>query len=200
VTRDIQKETIGAWVNKDALDKALAVGLHGAPEIKHDEKIHYLGEFRERVIRLLTKKQVAEPGVYPEILASLKDKRAVQMIISGDIKYQAAEKYRRLADQQDKACTVIKDPGMVGDTGLVVVSDDAVDIEDIAVLDRKTRLGQLGIPAALAEAAGEKVCDKCFKKITEAEQGEVINYRKLTLADRFWGENCAACEEKHVDD
>ncbi|AET68636.1 Protein of unknown function (DUF1694) [Desulfosporosinus orientis DSM 765] len=38
---------------------------------KHDEKILYLGEFRERIIRRLTKKQIAETFIYPEIKEAL---------------------------------------------------------------------------------------------------------------------------------
>ncbi len=196
---DMQREQVGSLVHKDLLDKALEVGMHGAPEIKHDEKMHYLGEFRERVIRLLTKEQVAEPGVYPEIVESLKDQRATKMIICGDINYRLVEKYRRLAARINKTCIVIHDPEMKGNTGLVVVSDDAVDIADIAVPDRKTRLATLGVPEAIAGAAGEKVCDMCYKKITEADPGEAINYSRLTLADCFWGEHCIACKEKHGD-
>ncbi len=197
MANDIQREQIGSWVNKDALEKALEMGMHGVPEIKHDEKMHYLGEFRERIIRLLTKKQVTEPGVYPEILESLKDQRAVRLVINGDINYRSVEKYRNLADKIGKACTVVRDPDMIGNTGLVVVSGDAVDIADIVVPDRKTKLVRLGVQTALANAAGEKVCDKCYRKIIGADPGEAINYRKLTLADRFWGGHCVACEGKH---
>lgn len=196
MTDDLQKAEVKALVNKDALEQALAVGMHGAPVIKRDEKIRYLGEFRERVLRLLTKKQVAGSAVYPEILASLKDSRAAKMIISGKVNYRSAEKYRDLAEQVGKMCTVINDPAMIGDTGLVVVSSDAVDIDDISIPDRRIRLEQLGIPVALISAAGQKVCDECYKKITATEPGEAINYRKLSLGDRFWGENCAACQGK----
>lgn len=65
-----------SWVEKDNLEQALLVGIHGAPEIKHDEKIYFLGEFKERVIRRLSIKQVSETGVYPEIIQALKDSRA----------------------------------------------------------------------------------------------------------------------------
>ncbi|WP_041285259.1 YueI family protein [Desulfoscipio gibsoniae] len=189
----MQREESGSWVNKNALDRVLAEGIHGTPEIKHDEKIHYLGEFRERVIRMLTKEQVEETAVYPEILQSLKDQRAAKVIISGDINYSSSEKYRRLAVKMGKTCTVVHDPALVGNVGLVVVGNNAVDVAVIEVPDRKTRLAQLGVPASLADAAGKKVCEKCYQKITEADPEEVINYRKLTLADRFWGEYCAAC-------
>lgn len=194
---DAHKEAINEWTKHDELFKELSVGLHGVPEIRHAEKMHYLGEFRERIIRLLTKAQVAEPAVYPEIVESLKDRRAAGVIVSGDINDHAVEKYRRLAGKMGKAFTVIHDPALQGNAGLVVVSNDAVDIVDIEVPDRKTRLAGLGVPASLANAAGKKVCDKCYKKITGASPEETVNYNVLTLADRFWGGHCAACARNH---
>ncbi|WP_347490547.1 YueI family protein [Desulfoscipio sp. XC116] len=194
---DMQSEAIKSWVNKDILDRTLSAAIHGAPEIKHGEKMHYLGEFRERVFRLLTKEQVAQPGIYPEIVEALNDRRAAKLIVSGYINDRTVEKYRQLARQMGKSYTVVHDPALVGNAGLVVVADDAVDIMHIDVPDRKARLGRLGIPPALADAAGKKVCEKCYKKIVRADQEEALNYRKLTLTDRFWGEDCAACEDGH---
>ena len=46
---DIQREAISAWLKKDELEKAISIGLHGAPELRRDEKRRYLGEFSERV-------------------------------------------------------------------------------------------------------------------------------------------------------
>lgn len=44
---DVQREAKSVWDNKGELEKTLAVGIHAVPELKHDEKIYYLGEFRE---------------------------------------------------------------------------------------------------------------------------------------------------------
>ena len=196
MTKDIQREQIGVWSSKDELQKSLAAGLHGAPELKRDEKLRYLGEFRERVIRQLTKKQVMEPGIYPEIVEALKDPRTDRLIICGTIEYDVADKYRDLADDLGKKCTVVRDPDMIGDTGLIVVSATAADVEDIDVPDRKQKLSQKGVAEGIINAAGEKLCDKCYAKIIAAEPGEVINYQKLSFSDRFWGGRCAACSKK----
>ncbi len=190
---DVQKEAINTWVNKNELEKALSIGIHRAPEFKHEEKKHYLGEFRERVIRLLTKKQVMEPAIYPEIAEALKDRRAVKMIINGDIDYRFVKKYVKLAQKMGKTSTVIHDPGFKGETGLIVAGDGAVDVQNIDVPDRETRLKKLGVSPALIHSAGKKVCERCYKKIIHADPGEAINYQLLTLADRFWGERCSAC-------
>lgn len=194
--QDIQTEAIGTWMNKSGLEKALSTGLHGNPELKRDEKIHYLGEFKERVIRMLTKKQVAESIIYPEIIEALKDERASKMIINGDIDAYLIEKYEKLARELDKHCTVIHDTKLKGEVGLVVVGRDAVDVEEINVMDREIRLSKLGLSKALINAAGKKVCSHCFNKIINADPGEAINYLELTWSDRLMGEHCEGCKSK----
>ncbi|WP_207545120.1 YueI family protein [Desulfoscipio geothermicus] len=194
--QDIQAEAIGTWMNKNELEKALAIGIYGPPELKHDEKVHYLGEFKERVIRLLTRKQVAEPAIYPEIIEALKDKRAARLVINGDIADCFIEKYEELARKLGKPYTVVHDPELKGEAGLAVVSNDAVDVEEFNVPDREIRLSKLGLSKALINAAGKKVCSHCLEKIIRADPGEVINYHKLTMSDRFWGEHCRACASK----
>ncbi|MBC2728463.1 YueI family protein [Desulfosporosinus sp.] len=111
----------------------IAVGVHGVPELKHDEKMNYLGEFRERIIRRLTKKQVAEKSIFPEIKEALNHKKSSRMLISGTLSPQFTDKYIKLARKMKKSYTMIHDPELAGETGLVVVSNDAVDIEDIDV-------------------------------------------------------------------
>ncbi|MFA7468873.1 MAG: YueI family protein [Desulfotomaculaceae bacterium] len=194
--QDIQTEAIGTWMNKNELEKNLSIGMYGPPELKHDEKTHYLGEFKERVIRLLTRKQVAEPAVYPEIVEALKDKRAVRLVISGDIVDSFVEKYEALARGLGKSYTVVHDPELKGETGLAVVSRDAVDVEKINVPDRELRLSKLGLSKTLINAAGKKVCPHCLEEIIHADPGETINYQKLTWSDRFWGEHCLGCVHK----
>lgn len=120
-------------VNTDQSIQRIAVGMHGTPELKHDEKMNYLGEFRERIIRRLTKKQVAETFVYPQIKEALNHKKSSRMLINGTLSPQFTNKYIKLARNIKKSYTLIHDPELIGETGLVVVSNDAVDIEDIDV-------------------------------------------------------------------
>lgn len=191
---DIQREAISAWLSKGELEKALSIGMHGAPELRRDEKRHYLGEFRERVVKLLSKIQVVEPGVYPEIVKALEDKRAAKLIINGEIDFHLSKKYQKLAEDMGKSVTISSDPEFKGDSGLVVVSDDAVDVKDISVQDRATRLKHLDVPLEVIESAGKKVCERCLEKVLKAAPDEKINYRKLTPGEHFWGERCSACK------
>ncbi|HBW39001.1 MAG: hypothetical protein VR66_19485 [Peptococcaceae bacterium BRH_c23] len=112
--------------------------MSGSPELKRDEKSNYLGEFRERIIRILSKKQVAQSFIYPEIIEALNHKQSSRMLINGELRDQLTDKYIALARQIAKPYTVINDPGLKGETGLVVVSDQAVDIDDIEVKTRES--------------------------------------------------------------
>lgn len=184
------REIISKIVEKDKVEQALLVGLHGAPELNYDEKMQYLGEFKERILRILTKAQVGEKGIYPEILQALKDERADKMLINGSIDYSIMEKYKVLATQYNKISTVRNDPKFQGDTGLIVISNEAVDVKDITVEDRSSRLHRLGVSPELIAAAGQKVCKECIDQIAKADENELINYRQLTWFDRLSGDRC----------
>ncbi|MHB8074410.1 YueI family protein [Desulfosporosinus fructosivorans] len=130
---DNQRDEIGTLSKKSRLEQALSIGFNRVPELKKEEKMQYLGEFRERVIRKLTKKQVSNASVFPEIKEALKDKRTLRMLINGDLSYKFTDKYIKLAKEVGKPFTTIHDSQLKGDTGLVVISDRALDIENIDI-------------------------------------------------------------------
>lgn len=131
-------DVLHTLVNKDTTLQRLAAGIHGLPELKRDEKKIYLGEFRERIIRRLTKKQVAQKFIYPEIKEALNHKQSSRMLINGTLGAQFTDKYIKLARQIKKSYTLIHDPELTGETGLVVISNEAVDIDDIEVKNRES--------------------------------------------------------------
>jgi len=130
---ELNADVLNTTLDEETPIQRIAVGMHGVPDLKHNEKINYLGEFRERIIRRLTKKQVAEKFIYPEIKEALNHKKSSRMLINGTLSPQFTNKYIKLARQIKKSYTMIHDPELTGVTGLVVVSNDAVDIEDIDV-------------------------------------------------------------------
>jgi len=130
---DWEKERLKNFAAKSEMERTIAVGLHGAPELKYEEKKQHLGEFRERILKLLTKAQVMENKIYPEIVEALQDQRATKMLINGDIAYQFRSKYQKIASELGKSYTVVHDPELKGDAGLVVAADQAVDEENIYI-------------------------------------------------------------------
>lgn len=130
---NIQQEAILNFGRKDELSKMLSVGYLGAPEYKIDEKRNYIGEFRERVLLALTKEKVGKKEFCPMIEEALKDKRAKKLLINGNLILDKGNDYRILADKYKIPHTEIYDKHLTGDIALIVVSDDAVDVENIYV-------------------------------------------------------------------
>jgi len=114
---------------KSELEQTIIQGWYGEAEIKKDEKRYYLGELKERIIRLLSKEQVKEDIIYPEIVSALQDKRASKMLINGELEYKEIEKYRQLAREKGKQATVVHNPEFKGNVGLLVASEQAIDGE-----------------------------------------------------------------------
>jgi len=115
------------------VEQRLITGIHGAPELRRDEKLQYLGEFRERVLKVLSKEQMKNPQPYPEIETALKDPRSSRLLLNGDLDYDFRAKYLKLAHKYAKPYTVINDPELKGDTGLAVISDHAVVADNVKV-------------------------------------------------------------------
>lgn len=115
------------------LEQRLIYGIHGTPELKRSEKLQYLGEFRERIFKVLTKDQVDDSLPYPEIEEALKDPRSSRLLLNGDLDYDYRAKYIKIARKYNKPYTVINDPDLKGETGLAVIADHAVDMEKIEV-------------------------------------------------------------------
>lgn len=132
---DLNKEILKNLANKSELERTISVGIQGPPEIKPDEKRHYLGEFRERILRSLTTAQVMRNSHMAEVKEALKDKRSTKMLIRGDIDHRFRDKYQRLASETGKPYTIVHDPDLKGNIGLIIASDNAVDVEDIEVKD-----------------------------------------------------------------
>lgn len=177
---------------RNELEQALLIGIHGEPEVKHDERIYFLGEFKERIIKRLSISQVNEPIIYSEIRQALQDDKAVKLILNGNISSAVTGKYRELAAEMNKLCTVRSDSEFKGDTGLLVVSNEAVSAGDISVEERTVRLKRLGMPLLLIQSAGKKVCDQCLHTISNIDKSELINYEELTWMDRLSGDTCPA--------
>lgn len=114
------------------LDLILKVALNGA-EIKQDERKLFLGELRERVLRVLDISQVKAEVTYPEILQAIKDPKASNLLIHHCISVKQAAKYEKPAKQKGLEVTYVCDSAFKGSLGLVVSSDDAVDVKNIIV-------------------------------------------------------------------
>ncbi len=132
---DVYKEAIKNLANKTELEKTISVGLQGPPQLKLEEKRHHLGEFRERILLSISKGQVMKKNIYPEVKTALEDKRSRKMLIHGGIDHRFRAKYQKLASKMNIPYTIVHDPDLEGSIGLIIASDQAIDVENIQVTD-----------------------------------------------------------------
>jgi uncharacterized protein YueI len=115
---------------KSELEKTIAAGIHGAPELRPDEKRRYLGFFRERVIEAVTFDQLRTKAGLKVMMEALKDPRAVELLIRQEARGTAmpliVEARRRGVD-----FTIVSDPNFVGEVAAALVAADAVDIAEL---------------------------------------------------------------------
>ncbi|MEJ6951269.1 YueI family protein [Natronospora cellulosivora (SeqCode)] len=172
------------------LEKKLLEGVHGKKELKKAEKNLYLGEFKERVIRYLTYAQVMEQGTYPDILEAIKKPEARKLIIDREIDLQAANDYIKLASANNLQFKRVDSPDFKGDVALVVVSDQAVEVDERKVLSRAERLQAKGISDIIIENPGASLCSDCWRELAGKADEELINYKKIGFLDKILGVKC----------
>ncbi|MGM0471950.1 MAG: YueI family protein [Bacillota bacterium] len=188
---EIRQEAIKEQQSKSKLEQTVAAGMHGDFEFKKGEKQRFLGEFRERVIKVLTFDQISEPGVYPEILTAIKDSEAQKLIISQQADLEAAQEYIDLAREVGVSFKKVNSAEFKGDYGLVVVSDQAVNYQSIEVQPKTEKFKELGLPVELVNQAGDKICADCYEQLSQAAPEELINYEKLGFFDKLIGMSCS---------
>lgn len=189
---DSESSSTRNWSEKSEVERTLLAAINEAPQIKADEKREYLGVFREQVLVKLSLAQVLERAIYPEVLHALKDHRAVKMIYNGDLSVSALEKYRSAAKTLGVPCNMVMGEEFDEDSGLVVASNDAVNIESVKPQSRTARLLAAGLSQAQIDATGKAVCTTCYNKIIQANADEKVNYTQFQWIDRMLGEECPA--------
>ncbi len=188
--QDIEREAVQKQQNKSELERTAAARLNGGPQLKRNEKNKFLGEFRERVLIALTYSQVEELGTYQEVLEAIRDQEAVKLIINAKVDLQKATEYVKLADENDLSFKKTGAAGLTSDIALVVVSDHAVNRDDIYIKNRHDKLAEKDIPEELIQARGKKVCSSCYQLIEKRAPEELDNYQSLNWFDKLLGEKC----------
>ncbi|MEH7386199.1 YueI family protein [Bacillus sp. JJ1521] len=120
-------------MTKPSVEDILQQGIHGAKEIKPEERKKFLGTIRERVEFALTQSQVRENKVYQEIQDTCKKKKEVHMYLNGHVDYPSLSKYVKLAGANNIEYTIVTNKDYNSDIGLVLAFGHAIDKEEIYV-------------------------------------------------------------------
>lgn len=188
---NLEDETLINFANKDTFSATVASGM-GNIELKRGEKRRFLGQFRERIIKVLTKEQLAVNWYYTDILEAIEDQRSSKVIVKSNYR-KAARKYTTYAVKNHKQVIISDNPEYIGDIVFVVAADDAVDVENITVENAVDVMRRKGVPEEFIHAGSGKLCNGHYKQINSIMNVEMHPFKKLSLLDRLAGEKCSVC-------
>lgn len=161
------------------------------------ERNQYLGEYKERVIVALTKSEVEEKFIYPEVIKALKKKIVSKMIISRDLELSKIKKYITLAKEMKVSFKMVDSLSYVGDIGLVVVSSEALKNipKDPVPKSFLERILDAGLDEVYYKALGKKISKEYYEIIEEKLSELLIYYKPITFFDKISGTKCIIKEK-----
>lgn len=165
-------------------------------EVKLEKNV-FLGEYKERVLGALTREQVKEKGIYPEIEKILENKEAEKMIISREIDFNDIKKYISLAKKKNISYKMIDGLLYTGEIGLVIASSDALSkpLENPVIKTKKEKFEEKKLSEIYYQSMGSKICD-FHKEIIDKELPEYKHgYEKIGIMDSLFGTKCPICEK-----
>ncbi|WP_256358235.1 YueI family protein [Bacillus sp. sid0103] len=126
-------------MKKTTVDEVLQQGIYGPLETKPDERRKFLGTIRERIVVALTKSQVAETNVYPQVEQHMKEKPQSHLFLNGNMDYGNLSKYVKLATKYKIEHTLVTNKEHDSEIGLVLAMDHAIDKEDIYITNKVSK-------------------------------------------------------------
>ncbi|CAM3959474.1 YueI family protein [Lederbergia lenta] len=121
------------------VDEYLQNGIYGTKQIKPEERKKFLGTLRERIVSVLTKSQVMEHGVYPEVETLMDEHPEATMLLNGDLDYSFLSDYIHLARKKNIPFSIVANQNTKTDIGLVLAYDYAINKEEIYITKNKNK-------------------------------------------------------------
>ncbi|ULT57443.1 YueI family protein [Neobacillus drentensis] len=143
-------------MERKTVEDVLQQGIYGPLETKPEERRKYLGTLRERIIVALTKNQVAETNIYPQVEQSMKEYPQAQLLLNGNMAYEELSKYVKLAAKNKLEHKIVTNKEHDTDIGLVLAMSTAIDKKEILVSPK------VQMPAQLPQKKG--LFAKLFKR------------------------------------
>ncbi|MCT4619029.1 MAG: YueI family protein [Marinisporobacter sp.] len=173
--------------NQSELEKYVEYGVAGTPQIKADEKKHWLGEFRERITFALNFEQINRKEAIKMVEEKCKDGRVNKLILENSVLDTIAEKYMDVAKKYDKEYKTI-DMNTNKEIALVLASNEAVNEKDILIEKLPV------LPEAFYHAKNKKLCKKHMQELREEAPLFIDEFEEITLLDKMMGISCGVCE------
>lgn len=125
-------------MNNSKVDEYLQNGIFGVKQTKPEERRKFLGTIRERIIVALTKSQVMEQGVYPEVEELMKEHPKALLLLNGELNYSFLSDYIHSARAKKIPFSIVTNKDHRTNIGLVLAYEHAIDKEDIYIEKKST--------------------------------------------------------------
>ncbi len=119
------------------VDEYLQKGMYGVKETKPDERRKFLGTIRERVVVALTRSQVMEQGVYPEVEQLMSQHPKATLYLNGELDYSFISDYIQSARAKNIPFSIVTNKDHRTSIGLVFAYDYAINKEEIYIKRKK---------------------------------------------------------------
>lgn len=162
------------------------------------EREQYLQEFKENIIISINKNDVETGIIYPEIIEAMYEPDAILLKMRRDISLKYLNPYIEVAEKIGLRYTLIDALTFVGNIGIVVVSQEAMDNQNInLVVDTlEKKFVKAGLESYYSKYIGRKICVKHYKKIEEKMPLYRGSFIKFNFFDKIFGHICPICEEE----
>jgi len=126
-------------VKSSSVDDYLQNGIYGVKQTKPEERRKFLGTIRERIVVALTKSQVMENGVYPEVEQLMKEHPKATLLLNGELDYSFVSDYIHSARSKNIAFSIVTNKEHNTNIGLVLTYDHAINNENIYIQKKKAQ-------------------------------------------------------------
>ncbi|MEI6856752.1 DUF1694 domain-containing protein [Psychrilyobacter sp.] len=165
--------------------------------IQHEKK-YYLDEYRERIIIALKIDQLVEDEVYLDIIEAIKSDCAKLLKLRRDVGLKYLKPYIKEAEKLDFRYELVDGLSYLGDIGLVVVSDKALDNEnkELVVRDMNQDFLDVGLGHEFSRNQNKSICNECYLKIEDKLPSYLDKFKRLNIIDKLLGTNCPVCRDR----
>lgn len=116
-------------MKKEKLDQYIEYGIGGVPELKKEEKEHFLGEFKERIVLAIQKEQLVERKKCFNILENkIQEQWVDKIIVNANLNHEDRVQCMKLAKRYNKHFKLANRKTPIA---IVLASNEAQDIQDI---------------------------------------------------------------------
>lgn len=165
---------------------------------RQNEKNYFLGEYKERVMVGLTKRQLHGDDIYQEVLEIISNKgKAFLLKMIREVSLAKLHPYINAAEASGLRYEIVDGLSYSGDVGLVVVAKDAleVQVETPILADINQDYFDSELDEGYVKNKGKHICHSCYDTLCEELPSHKEDFKKFDIKDRFLGRMCPICKK-----